>query len=412
MAYGARQWATKSFGDGLGAPDLAVPPAATLVLYGPGAYGSSSIGVNAYGGPAMNMPGVIPPVVYAVSLVGALPITGALGPKSQLAMAASMALSGTLARTANKGFVATLTSAGTLTMRASDIRINGQVTPTGILHKLVVRSWTSSLTPAGALHSRAVFGPGVLAGSLEMFGTLDIHKQNPLPTVTATITPVAVLVRKALKVFEASLFPHGSVTLGIQSPGGYAGTIAPQGSLTLTYPGGLTALAQIIPAGRLHLTVVRSFAGTVTSSSSTQKVSGHGFTATITPHGAVTGSGRRSVTVSGSVTPTGAYRPSPQKRISGSVGAVGALVRAVDLYLAGTVSSSGSRTLEGPGVGPDSFLMVESALTPRGRVSFEVLKNLTGTITPASNTVAIYYEPMVLVPGFVYTKYRRGVLLP
>lgn len=410
MVYGARNWGTRSFGDGSNASDLAVPPPASVQLYGPGSFGSSSIGVAAYGGPAINTPGVIPPVVYTVSLVGALSISGALGPKSQLAIVAAMTSSGAKALIVRKSFAGGISLAGTLTMRASDIRINGQITPTGVVRKLTARSWSSTATPAGALRKTVVSLP--FDAALEMTGALDAHKQNQAPSLAAAISPTAALVRRTLKGFVASLFPHGSLSMGIQSPGGYAGTIRPMGALMLVYPGGLTSLAQLNMSGQLHLTVARSFAGSMASSSTTQKVSGHHFTGTITPASALVGSGRRSVTVSGSLTPAGAYRPAPQKRMAGTITGTSALERLSDFHLAGTLTSSGTRTLQGPGVGAASFLAVESLLRPTGRVTHKVLKNLAGTITPASTTVAIYYEPMVLVPGFVYTKYRRGVLLP
>ncbi len=412
MAYGARQWATKSFGDGLGAPDLAVPPPTPTYLYGPGTFGASSIGVNAYGGPAAVPPGIIPPVEYFVSIAGLLPTTGALGPKSQLAMTAGMALDSAFDLDVRKTFAGAITSAGTLTMRASDIRINGQVNPAGVLRKLLDKvPRTGTITPAGVLHNRVTLL--AFTGDLEMTGEAESHSMTLLPTFTAGLAPTGVKVLKVLKVLDASIFPHGSVSLGIQSPGGYAGTIAPMGALTLTYPGGLTALAQVNMSGTVRFEVARSLAGTVTSSSAIHKVSARSSSGAITPHGALTTSGRRSVSISGSLTSSGSYRPQGQKRMTATIGGTGALVRHVDHLLAGSIASAGSRTLQGPDSGsPDSFLVIESTLTMSGRLTHEVTKNLAGTITPRSTTVAIYYEPMVLVPGFVYTKWRRGVLLP
>lgn len=409
MVYGARQWSTRTFGDGSNAAANAVPVIGPLVVYTAGTFGGSSLGVSAYGGPAAVTPGVIPPVVYTIDLVGALPITGALGPKSLLFVTASLTSTGAFVLQVNKKLAGALTSAGTLTMRASDIRIQGVVTPTGVLRRIVFRSLAGTITPAGALRKGAPVGA---SSELGLSGTLVNTRYTQSPNVTGTLTPAAVLKRQAVKALAGSLFPGGAVSFGIQSPGGYSGTIAPQGSLILVYPGGLTAIAQVNLSGRVTFTVQRQLTGAIGSSGSVQKISSRSLSGLITPASAFTKSARRFVLLSGSIAPAATYRPNPQKRLAGSVTSSSAMIRTYDIGLEGSIGSAGSRTLQGPGVGTAPFVVMESALTPRGRLTNTVVKNLSAQITPTSSTVVIYYEPTVLVPGFVYTKSRRGVLLP
>jgi len=406
MVYGARNWATRTFGDGGGALAIAVPAAPLVYLYGPGSYGSSSFGVAAYGGPAINTPGVIPPQVYTVNLVGALSVTGALGPKSQRVVAGTLTSSGTLVKALGKSVSGSISSAGTLTMRASDIRITGQVTPTGVLKKMVARSFSGASTPTGTDRNVDATGPDVLAGRVDLFGALDIHKLNRAPTLVGTLAPTAGLAKRAQKPFIANLFPHGSLSLGVQSPRGYAGAIAPQGSLMLTSPRGLTTLAQINMGGQVHFTVLRSLLGAAGSSGAIQKLNRHNLTATVASQGSLSTSGQRAVSNSSSIAPVGGQRADTQKSVLGTMAPAGTMVPTPARNLAGAIMPSGSLTLQGI-AGTTPFLFGGGSITPRGRLSLGVAKNYSGQITPAGSLIPQYWEPTILVPGFVYSKYRR-----
>lgn len=410
MVYGARQWAQRSFGDGGGALANAVPASPLITLYAPGAYGGSAIGVNAYCGSAAVTPGVIPPVVYTVSMTGNLPIAGALGPKSLVALSAGVSSSGAFVLQVNKRIAGTLTTAGTLTLRATDIRITGLLTPTGVLRRITARSLSSTITPAGALHKTVTLVP--FTGPLDLSGTVEVHKQSSSPSLSGTLTSAGAIRLVASKFLVSSMSMGAAVSYGIQSPGGYAGTIAPMGSLTLTYPNGMTGLARINLSGALTLVALHRSAGSVASAGSVQKIGTRRVTGALTITAVSLINGRRYVLGAGSIAPAGGWRPTPQKKVSAAITSGGILSREVLLNLSGSVSSAGSRTLQGPGVGTASFLAVESNLRMSGQLSNVVTKNLAGMVTPWSTLLPVYYEPLILVPGFVYSKYRRGVLLP
>jgi hypothetical protein len=411
VAYGARIWGTRSFADGLGGPNLAVPPPPLIYVYGPGTFGASSIGVTAYSGSAANTPGVIPPVVYFQSVSGNLPITGALGPKSQLAIAASMTPTGVLdINLVSKRFAGSITAVGTLTVHATGIHIAGQLAPAGALHKLVARAYSGSSTPTGVVHKTDILV--AFPHRLDFTGSVELHRRTLLPDFVGALTPAALLRLTAVKPLVATLFPHGTVSLGIQSPGGYAGTISAAGGLTLTYPGGMTGLASITPVGRLHLTVARSTSGSLSSSGRVYKIGGHHFTGALGVTAVTRATAQRYVSMSGSSTPTGTVHPNAQKRVAGVITPAGSVAKTANLTVSGVITSAGSRTLEGPGSGTASFLADEGTLRFTGRVAHVVTKTVSGTITPAATAIVIYYEPTVLVPGFVYSKYRRGIPLP
>lgn len=317
-------------------------------------------------------------------LAGTLTDSGTVSKSTAKTFAGSLSsIVGTLTKQTNKALSGALSSiVGTLqAAKISFVSLDGAITPSGTLTKLIdkilgstltssgslekssSKTFSGSITPAGALLKQV---NKVLSGAISsIVGTLDKIKLAVV-TLSGSITPSGSISKSTSKTFSGSITPSGSITklvskilAGILTLAGDLETDFIQGGGNTFFKdlaGELTSTGDIqkvtsklvsgavTSSGTLLKAITKSFFGALTSTGSIAKFVSKSFSGNLTLSGVLTTSSVFLKNLAGTLAPSGTLLKSTGKFFSGSLTSQGSISKFIDKSLSGSLSFIGGIT--------------------------------------------------------------------
>lgn len=255
-------------------------------------------------------------------------------------LAGSIAASGAIAKQAAKNVGGVITPAGSIAFVKSFFRtFTGSIAASGALQKLTSKTVAGSSTPSGALATLKSFTKQ-LAGSITPSGAISFVK-SVVRTFTGTIAPSGSLMR------STSIVRGGSITVGgiLQKAASLfrSGAISTTGSLTTNQPGqSLTVSGSVTPSGMTKRAIAKQLAGSLSPIGAIAKSTSIVKSGVITASGVLSAVSQKLLTVGGSITAAGTIKKSIGRSVGGAIAPSGVLTRSISKVLGGVITAAGN----------------------------------------------------------------------
>ncbi len=307
-------------------------------------------------------------------LAGSVTPTGAVAALVAHSAAGSLEPSGSLTHVAAALLGGSCTPTGALAQQAQQL-VSGSVTPSGTVSNQTITTQqvavSGSVTPTGATTASAL---QLLAGSVDPSGAL-LHVATS--SVAGSVTPTSSVTQVAQLTLAGSITPTGTLDTNVSVL--VAGVLAPTGAHAVAVAQLLTG--DVTPTGAHIGSVAHALAGSVTPSGVVYRGVPVSLAGAITPSGTVSNQLLQNVvSVSGSVTPTGAHASAVAQVVSGTLEPTGTQLGLVSALLSGAITPTGVVS----NVAPADSISASGSVTPMGTHSTGGYIRLAGTIAPSA----------------------------
>lgn len=192
---------------------------------------------------------------------------------------------------------------------------------------------------------------------------------------TSGITPTGLNVRAIIKQLASGLTPSGLLRKATAKT--FGGSITPTATLQPTFVYVRTLAGSVTPAGAIDKDIAQSKAGMVTPAGVPAKAINTTKGGSLTPSGLLATLKLFTAFLAGSLASSGALIKSSAKAAIGSINPSGAINKLITLLRQGTVTSSGTFQANGT-----NTLSVSGSITPTGTARKDVAANRTGALQP------------------------------
>lgn len=273
--------------------------------------------------------------------------------------------------TFNQSVGGTLTTAGVLARQARPSK-TGTLATAGALLKRTATAKAGTLTSGGALTRRPA---KAFSGALTSAGALAASKVS-IRAVAGTLASAGALVRQVRKTLAGTVATAGTLSRSVARS--LAGTLSSSGALAAAKIALRAVAGTLTSSGALTKQERRALAGTFGMAGALAKRPAKAFTGTVATAGTLAAIKTVLVSMTGTLTLTGAFRAQGRKALTGTVSPAGALVGRAAKALVATLSPTATLTAI------RTFLRtVAGTLTSSGALVRQARHVLAGTVSPA-----------------------------